>query len=866
MTAEGTRCNWSVRLPAWHRLLLACLLLFLPLGHAATADLDAVFASQGVPMLWIDPSSGEIVAANAAASAFYGHDADVLATMSIDQINTLSPEQVAEERALAEKEGRNYFIFRHRLANDEIRTVEVYSHPYERNGTTLLLSVVHDITPGRNLDSGLWHYGERLEELVHEQTVDVVQRNRIIVMLLMAGLVLAGLAIFTLAYLLRQRQKAEAKSRRFKSIADTAMHGSLLTDLKGNVAYSNPFFANIHGYTPDELQGRHLSVFHSSAQMPAVERLLSQLKQQGFFTSTQVWHCNREGREFPMLMSGRVMRGCRGEPDYLATTAIDLTEHYLERKRTEDVLTRAREAAESASRAKSEFLANMSHEIRTPLNAIIGLSELQLRQSQSEPLREQALQIHRSGMLLLGIVNDLMDLSRLETSQLKLNSAPFRLDAVVSHIETLFANTCRDKGLGFAVNVQPDIPVGYQGDWPRLTQVLTNLVGNAVKFTEQGEVALQIEAADVQDERARLVFSVRDTGVGMTQEQQELLFQAFSQVDTSSTRVHGGAGLGLTISQQLVQLMGGDGVSLESTPNVGSCFSFELELPVVPNAQASGIGQTPGDSNAPRVGASDTQRDDIASALRGKRILVVEDNPVNQQVVESQLRQQGLQVELAGNGEEGVERVREGGLDLVLMDIQMPVMDGYDATRHIRGFNTDVPIVALTAAAPVEDRDKALEAGMNDHLGKPFSADDLLETIGRWLMPQEPARAKQGTVLIVDDVKDDIKILANLLKNDYIVKIAPRRDKALTIATSSSPPDLILLAPQEPCCVDSDVVYLALKNSQETCDIPIILIGPRDIDYGSLGESAQCFSGYIAKPFDAQNVTAVVGRHLKEST
>jgi diguanylate cyclase (GGDEF)-like protein len=667
-------------------------------------------------------------------------------------------------------------------------------------------------------------------------------------------------------------------------------------------------------------------------------------------------------------------------------------------------LLAAKTKADQANQAKSEFLANMSHEIRTPLNAIIGLSELQLGEEQPLHMQQRTLQIHHSGKLLLGIVNDLLDFSKIEAGKMEFESHPFRLSDVLQQLASLFALPTSQKGLELVLHLQPDLPEAYEGDYLRLTQVLTNLMANAVKFTEQGTVELLIEAKAIQDKQAELVFSISDTGIGMTPEQQERLFKAFSQADTSITRRHGGTGLGLIISQRLVRLMGSSGIHLHSDAGVGSCFSFGLCLPLAVTSEQSlqqplrckngachalvvddqpiarqilreileswqfvvdeaedGIQAVERvqqrlkhqqsydvvlmDWEMPRMNGlnalrtirtvmqeagmlrqlpamlmvsahdqSDIQlygEDDIeylpkpvhrsslydalshlyqqnqvqlpslAERFCSQKVLVVEDHPINQQVVQSQLEQMGLTVSLAGNGAEGVEQARREQYDLVLMDIQMPIMDGYEAARAIRTFNTEIPIIALTAAALVEDREKALQAGMNDHLGKPFSAQQLFDHLRPWLQTRqfaaEPSSVAAETagskvtaqlpvtqkrsLLIVDDMTANIRILANLLKDDYTIQIANRGQKALDIARGSQPPDLILLDIMMPE-MDGYQVCRELKNNQATSHIPVIFVTAMDeVENQKKGLSLGAVD-YITKPFDADIVKVRVRNHM----
>ena len=544
----------------------------------------------------------------------------------------------------------------------------------------------------------------------------------------------------------------------------------------------------------------------------------------------------------------------------------------------------AKRNAEEASQTKSEFLANMSHEIRTPLNAVIGLSELQLKESLPEHVHQRNEQIHYSGKLLLGIVNDLLDFSKIEVGQMESEQEPFQLDEVVSQLASLFSLPSSQKGLELALHHQFEMPNIFLGDKLRLTQVLAHLIANAIKFTEKGSVTLDISYQGEANEQARLHFSIRDTGMGMTPEQQQKLFSAFSQVDTSITRSYGGTGLGLIISQRLVQLMGGEGIGLESEPGVGSCFDFELILPIVEEAIPS-----------------ESLHDETHKCLSleeekfcGQRVLVVEDHPINQEVVFSQLEQMGLEVTLADNGAQGVEEVRQNNYDLILMDIQMPVMDGYKATLAIREFNRDIPIIALTAAALFEDRQKALAVGMNDHLGKPFSGQQLFNHLKVWLKTQsipsdstndnmvhttinpvveaEPINVESAhpdllalpakrSILIVDDQPANIKVLANLLKSDYTIQVANNGAKALELSLKENPPDLILLDIVMPD-MDGYRVCRVLKDNNRTSYIPVIFITAMD----DVSDETKGFDlgavDYISKPFHPDVVKARVRNHM----
>ena len=755
----------------------------------------SLFIDNHSVLLLIDPESGAIIDANPAACQFYGYAHSDLLKRTISQINTLTPEEIFAEMQKAKREDRHQFFFKHQLANGGLCDVEVYSGPISLGDRQLLFSIVHDITERRKAEEEIIHLNRELEDKVHERTLQLENANSVLEEINTS----LEEEIAERTRLEENLKRVLEETRDLYDNAPCGYHslnrdGVIIsinrTELdwlgytKEEVVGKKRFFDFM---TPDGIK-----VF---------EETFPQFLRRGWVKDLEFTIVRKDGSLFPILLSGNAVKDANGKfimsrstiydisarkqaeeklqelnnelerlvldrTQHLEETNAALEEEIAERLRAEEEiknlnnklmktnellvasnseleetnalleeeiqehndviveLIKAKEEAENANAAKSNFLANMSHEIRTPMNGIIGMTDLTLMTDMNEEQRVNLNLVKKSAHSLLRIINDVLDYTKIEAAKISIERRPFVLLDIVNEVVSLFDINAKQKGLSTLLHLESGVPETVCGDAVRLRQILGNLIGNAVKFTDRGHISISIKQKEQTANTVKLEFQVRDTGIGIPEEKKSYLFERFTQLDSSYTKQYQGTGLGLAISKKLVELMEGE-IWFESQADGGSTFYFTAVfgrgLDKTLERTAGGLGNTP---------ASDNEK-------KSKLLLVAEDDEISLRIIKTYLEKMGYRTLTTTNGEKAIELYRQSPVDMILMDVQMPVLDGFSATREIRGLESDgqkhTPIIAMTAYALAGDREKCLQAGMDDYISKPVDLGSLIDIITRYL-------------------------------------------------------------------------------------------------------------------------------------
>jgi len=647
------------------------------------------------------------------------------------------------------------------------------------------------------------------------------------------------------------RRKAQDALSQLANIVQSSEDAIVGQTLDGAVVSWNAAAERLFGYSYVEIKGRHVSVLRPPDLVAEGEDILERIKRGEHVEHFETVRLRKDGTRIPVSLSVSLTRDPRGQISGFSTIARDVSGQVASRAALRD----ARDAAERLAQTRSSFLANMSHEIRTPMNAILGLTELLLDTELAPEQRHSLTLVQTSAETLLTLLNDILDLSKIEAEHLQLESIAFDLEHLVESVVELLAIRARERRLNLLADVAADLPASVRGDPTRLRQVLTNLISNAIKFTHEGEVVVAAARVTAADGRALVRFAVRDTGIGIAAGKLDAIFEEFSQADTSTTRKYGGTGLGLAICRRLVRLMGGE-LAVSSDVGRGTEFSFAIPLEVEAPPGTATAAKTP---------------------LAGRRVLVVDDNPTNRRVALNMLEAAEMEVTEAGSGAAGLAVLRQARrddapFDLAIIDSDMPEMNGFELARAVRADSAigRTPLVMLTSSGQPGDGQRCRELGIDGYLPKPASRSDLLEALKTVLA--EPDGAAKGdivtrhsiaesrrhlTILVAEDNPVNQEVVAAMLrKRGHHIDVVANGRLAVD-AVAHTRYDVVLMDIQMPEMDGFEATH-AIRATPVGKDLPIIALTAHALS----GERERCLShgmtDYLTKPLRAHELFAAV--------
>lgn len=549
-----------------------------------------------------------------------------------------------------------------------------------------------------------------------------------------------------------QAKQIMQSEKRFRDVTEATGEYLWETDMDGNYTFLTDKVIDVKGYKKEDFLGFSVTRYMPEDDATSYRTVISEALANMDIFSIECRNFDKNGNISWEQITGKPLLDSENEVIGFRGSGSSITK----RKTTEIALIATRKAAEAASTAKSEFLATMSHEIRTPMNGVIGMTQLLSDTQLTNQQKSYVDVISQSGRILITVINDILDYSKIEAGKLELELISFNLQQAVDDVYKLMLSNANSKSIQLHVDMQQDCSINVLGDAIRFRQILLNLLGNAIKFTHKGYVRLGVKCLALSNNKTQIEVQIEDTGIGINKEAQTKLFTSFSQADGSTTRKYGGTGLGLAISRQLVELMGGD-ISVVSEEDKGSTFSFKITMELSAENSANNTNR--------EMNRIFQQRKDV---FADKKVLLVEDNTANQAVALGVLSNLGINVSIANNGLEAVAEYSTNNYDLILMDCQMPQMDGFAATRKIRlqEHEHHVPIVALTANAMEDDKQRCYDAGMDDYLRKPFDIDELINILNTWINGEnnvnDPTQPAQVSAPVSKDELIDFDILIKL--------------------------------------------------------------------------------------------------------